>query len=79
MNRTIMSKLTNEVVNRGYKSYDWNVSSGDAAGGRPTSIQIKNNVINNCFILLLLINFVQRYKKRLRKTQSFLFFDNSIP
>ena len=43
----IMSKLTNEVVNRGYKYYDWNVSSGDAAGGRPTSTQIKNNVINN--------------------------------
>ena len=43
----IMSKLTSEVVDRGYKYYDWNVSSGDAAGGRPTSTQIKNNVINN--------------------------------
>lgn len=43
----IMSTLTSEVVNRGYKYYDWNVSSGDAAGGSPTAEQIKNNVVNN--------------------------------
>lgn len=43
----IMSTLTKEVVNRGYKYYDWNVSSGDAAGGSPTPTQIKNNVVNN--------------------------------
>lgn len=43
----IMSTLTSEVINRGYKYFDWNVSSGDAAGGSPTAKQIKNNVINN--------------------------------
>lgn len=43
----IMSALTSEVVNRGFKYYDWNVSSGDAAGGSPTPEQIKNNVVNN--------------------------------
>ena len=43
----IMSTLTQEVVNRGYKYYDWNISSGDAAGGSPTSTQIKNNVVNS--------------------------------
>lgn len=45
----IMSTLTNEVVNRGYKYYDWNISSGDAAGGSPppTPTQIKNNVVNS--------------------------------
>lgn len=43
----IMSTLTTEVVNRGYKYYDWNVSSGDAAGGRPTAEDIKNNVVNS--------------------------------
>lgn len=43
----IMSTLTNEVVNRGYKYYDWNISSGDAAGGRPTPEMIKNNVVNS--------------------------------
>ncbi len=43
----IMSTLTSEVLNRGYRYYDWNVSSGDAAGGSPTSEQIVNNVINN--------------------------------
>ena len=43
----IMSTLTSEVVNRGYKYFDWNISSGDAAGGSPTPTQIKNNVVNN--------------------------------
>lgn len=43
----IMSVLTQEVLNRGYKYYDWNISSGDAAGGSPTPEQIKNNVVNN--------------------------------
>lgn len=41
----IMSTLTKEVVNRGYKYYDWNISSGDAAGGKITPEQIKNNVV----------------------------------
>ena len=43
----IMSELTTEVVNRGYRYYDWNISSGDAASGSPTSEQIKNNVVNS--------------------------------
>lgn len=43
----IMTTLTTEVVNRGFKYYDWNVSSGDAAGGSPTPEQIKNNVVSN--------------------------------
>ncbi len=43
----IMTTLTQEVVNRGYRYYDWNVSSGDASSGNITSEQIKNNVINN--------------------------------
>ena len=43
----IMSRLTNEVINRGYKYYDWNISSGDAAGGSPTPTQIRNNVVNS--------------------------------
>lgn len=43
----IMSTLTKEVVNRGYKYYDWNISSGDADSGGSTSTKVKNNVINN--------------------------------
>ena len=42
-----MSSLTKDVINKGFKYYDWNLSSGDAAGGRPTAEDIKNNVINN--------------------------------
>ncbi len=42
----IMTYLTKEVVNRGYKYYDWNVSSGDANSGCTTS-SIYANVVNN--------------------------------
>lgn len=41
----IMSVLTSEVVNRGYKYYDWNISSGDAAEGSPSAANIRDNVI----------------------------------
>ena len=40
-----MSTLTKEVENRGYKYFDWNVSSGDA-GGTTTSDGVFNNVIS---------------------------------
>ena len=43
----IMSYLTKEVLNRGFKYYDWNISSGDAAGGSPTPEDIYNNVVSN--------------------------------
>lgn len=43
----IMSALSEEVVNRGYRYYDWNISSGDAEGGNPTPEKIKNNVVNS--------------------------------
>lgn len=41
----IMSDLTKEVIDLGYRYYDWNVSSGDA-GGAKNSDDIYNNVIN---------------------------------
>lgn len=42
--RGIMSTLTREVQNRGYKYFDWNISSGDA-GGTTTSDGVYNNVV----------------------------------
>ena len=42
--RGIMSILTKEVQNRGYKYFDWNVSSGDA-GGTTTSDGVYQNTI----------------------------------
>ena len=42
----VMSYLTNEVTNRGYKYYDWNISSEDA-GGVKSSEEVYNNVVNN--------------------------------
>ncbi len=44
-NPGIMTKLTKEVLARGYKYFDWNVSSNDA-GGAKTSTQVYNNVVN---------------------------------
>ena len=43
----IMSRLTQEVQNRGFKYYDWNLSSGDAAGGQLEADTIYNNVVSN--------------------------------
>ncbi len=42
-NPGIMTILCKEVVNRGYRYFDWNVSSGDA-GGVSTSQGVYNNV-----------------------------------
>lgn len=41
----IMSRLTEGVLNRGYKYFDWNVSSGDA-GGTTDPNQVYANVVN---------------------------------
>lgn len=43
----IMSYLTNEVVNRGYNYFDWNVDSNDAGSDLYRSDNIYYNVINN--------------------------------
>lgn len=39
-----MSRLTYEVVDRGYKYFDWNVDSNDA-GGAKTAEKVYKNVI----------------------------------
>ena len=44
-NRGIMTRLANEVTNRGFTYVDWNVSSGDAGGTTDTS-KVYENVIN---------------------------------
>ena len=40
----IMTRLTQSVLDKGFKYYDWNISSGDA-GGTTTSSGVYNNVI----------------------------------
>jgi len=42
--RGIMSILVNEVANRGYIYFDWNIGSGDA-GGASNKTQVYNNVV----------------------------------
>ena len=41
-----MSTLTKDVVNKGYRYYDWNIDSDDA-GSTKTSSGVYNNVIKN--------------------------------
>lgn len=52
----IMTKITKELLNRGYQYYDWNISSGDADGNRvPTEkliAQSTNSNQNNINILM---------------------------
>ncbi len=43
----IMSTLTKEVINRGFRYFDWNISSGDAEPGNHSASEIANNVINS--------------------------------
>ena len=42
----IMSRITKEVVNKGYKYYDWNISSGDA-GATTQASGVYSNVVNS--------------------------------
>ena len=42
----IMSILVDEVQKRGFRYFDWNISSGDA-GGTTTSDGVYNNVVSN--------------------------------
>ena len=45
--RGIVTRMASWLHENGYHYFDWNISSGDAAGGSPTSTQIANNVINS--------------------------------
>ena len=43
----IMTTLTQEVKNRGYSYFDWNVSSGDAEANNVSYTKITNNVLGS--------------------------------
>lgn len=42
----IMSAISSQVISKGYNYFDWNVSSGDASGGKVPSSSIAANVIS---------------------------------
>ena len=42
----IMSRVTKEALNRGFKYYDWNISSGDAGNTTDPNV-VYSNVVNN--------------------------------
>ena len=46
-NKGIMTYLTEEVVNRGYTYYDWNIGSNDTGRDSNNSNNIYYNVVNN--------------------------------
>ena len=60
-----MTYLTNEVTNKGFIYFDWNVDSDDA-GSAKTSDQVYNNVINglshNKTNVVLMHDFENNYK-----------------
>ena len=41
-----MSRVTQEALNRGFKYYDWNISSGDAGNTTDPNV-VYSNVVNN--------------------------------
>ena len=43
----IMTRLTGEVLNNGYRYFDWNVDADDAGGAYTDSNRIYLNVVNN--------------------------------
>lgn len=43
-NKGIMGVLTNDVLNKGYQYFDWNISSGDAGGTTDPQVEYKNVV-----------------------------------
>ena len=61
----IMKYLTNEVINRGYHYFDWNVGSGDA-GGSNNKTEVYNSVIKglkfNRANIVLMHDFENNYK-----------------
>lgn len=61
----IMSYLTNEVINRGYHYFDWNVGSGDA-GGSNNKTEVYNSVVKglryNRANIVLMHDFENNYK-----------------
>lgn len=54
--RKIMSKLTKEVINRGYQYYDWNEDSEDGSGQLSVKQLIKNATASNDNNIILLFH-----------------------
>ncbi len=61
----IMSTLTADVLQKGYRYYDWNISSGDA-GETTLSSQVYKNVISNLSydrVNMVLMHDIKEYTK----------------
>lgn len=46
--KDLMKRLVNSVTEKGYKYFDWNVSSGDATGKPISKEQLVKNVVTDC-------------------------------
>ena len=47
-NHPVIGSIVQEMKNRGFVYYDWNVSSGDASGKNYSSEQIASNILKGC-------------------------------
>lgn len=63
--KNIMTNLSQEVIKRGYKYYDWNIGSGDS-GGVKTKEGVYNNVVKSLshkqVNMILMHDFENNYK-----------------
>ena len=59
----IMSELTKEVVNRGYKYYDWNVLSGDAGNTTDSKVvyQMTTEKLSKDKVNIVLMHDIKPY------------------
>lgn len=64
-NRGIMSRLTSLVGEKGYKYFDWNVDSNDAAGANSEQIyaNIMSALDNNMSVYMVLMHDTKSYTK----------------
>lgn len=64
-NKGIMSRLTRDVIAKGYRYYDWNVSSGDAGNAKTKQDVYKNvtsGLVKNRDNIVLMHDFSNNYK-----------------
>ena len=61
----IMTYLTNEVINRGYIYFDWNISSGDAGGAKNSNdvyYNVTSKLSKDKTNIVLMHDFENNYK-----------------
>ena len=60
-NKGVVEQIANEMTNRGYKYFDWNLSSGDASGANSDKIyKTVVNGVENCSSCVVLMHDIKK-------------------